>query len=191
MLMQSTLKECALCGRATRRRQWSSSNRPCSLTRITRHHEALSGCVWCDASVFVCVCVCVCVCAPVRACECLFVQKPSNIVWRCSRHQTHMHTPVHTLVSDIYILSQEWLCAIISVSCVQCCMSQLHNLFNINSLFPHNVMKSVNVYQYPDVSTALHDRIEHTFYTISFSSYSYSEPRRLLRRRRKEMLRLS
>ena len=52
-------------------------------------------------------------------------------------------------------------------------------------------MKSLNVYQYPDVSTAVYDRIEHTFYTVSFSSYSYSEPRRLLRRRRKEMLRLS
>ena len=79
-----------------------------------------------------CVCVCVCVCACVRACKCLFVQKPSNIVWRCSRHQTHMHTPVHTLVSDIYIyiaksgrvlLSRCPVCSVAWVSYIICSTS--------------------------------------------------------------------
>lgn len=45
MLTQSTSKACALCDRAIRRRPWTTSNRPYSLTLITRHHGTLSGCV--------------------------------------------------------------------------------------------------------------------------------------------------
>ena len=85
-----------------------------------------------------------------------------------SSSNTHAYSSAHSSVGRIYIHSQEWLCAIISVSCVQCCLSQLHNLLNINSLLSHNVMKSLNVYQYPDVSTALHDRIYVTYLLHNF-----------------------